>query len=107
MNRMIHREYVHNFWVFSLLIFLSTTEQQLVHGHCEFFLSDNKAEEPLIHYSLFWCKFTKFISFFSKKTWKSFIFSFHKRLFIPPNSLAHTFPPFFTIVIHIVIHYKT
>ena len=46
----------------------------VVNYDCELYFADYEMIYKFIHNFLFWCKFNKFISFFSKKTWKSFIF---------------------------------
>ena len=45
----------------------------VIYTLCEYLLTDLLADKYFIHNSLFWCKINKFISFFGKKAWKTYV----------------------------------
>jgi len=73
-------------------------------NHGLFFLAHYQQFSHFIHNSLFWCKFNKFISFFSKKAWKTFKLSANKRVDIPSRILLWAFLWIIRQVIHRVIN---
>ena len=79
-------------------------EKVIIHHSCGLLLSDNEYVSLLIHNFLFWCKINKFISFFSKKTWKKCVLCKNKPKKIPAAKTAGRKIHVFTQVIHIVIH---
>ena len=80
---MIGCEYLDNFLPFFLYNQSSTIYYRLINCVCSFFLSHSQPFSHFIHNSLFRCKFNKFISFFSKKVWKSSKIPVNKRVDIP------------------------
>ena len=89
---MICREYVGNFLLFFLQLSIIHYELSIINYHCEFFLSDNEYLRYFIHNFQIWCKINKFISFFSKKLWKSCVYSDNKLVDIHlPISLQYYF----------------
>ena len=65
------RGYVQNFLLYFLQIKLFTRGNDVINMGCLSLLIENEHQSCFIHNSLIRCKYTKFIIFSCKKTWKS------------------------------------
>ena len=101
---MIGCEYLDNFLPFFLHNQSSTIYYRLINCVCSFFLSHSQPFSHFIHNSLFRCKFNKFISFFSKKSWKTFVFMVNNPVDIPLSTLLLIVLCINERVFHIVIN---
>jgi len=71
---------------------------------CSFFLLENETSGTVIHHFVFWCKITKFISFFSKKGWKTFEKGVEKDVYIHLHNRRLALFTSYSLFIHRVFH---